>query len=602
MADSSLTAENLSPNYINPAYATPEQLASLREYAKQLMTGSQQQEVHRPWQGVSNIVNALVGGYEANRADKMQQASIQSGVDQTTPLIQQLLGGSHPNTSPSGGPVSSDDPAKQYGNNTVQTAGGDSVPLPPPLPLPHMNAGVDASIDPNLKRGISMAYANAPPDVQAQTSITSGHRSTPEQALLYQRHLMGGPLAAPPGMSQHERPLSGAVDLNDPTGYMHQVAPQYGYNFPVKGDYPHAQANPNFQPPTSPQQVASLDQSAGVVPAGTPPEQPQPSQQTAQSGQMDPRQIAQILQNPYIPKETKDMIMGLVQPKIITDPYNRPMTYRMGDPTGAHMIPGVPGGVMKEGEFGQGVKLPIVITPPASPGGQPNMSVPGSPAPNASGAAQPQSTFGAAQPFINQSIKNATAAKGAEAEAGKQGEAMVDMQNTGLEAKQQVGNLQTIQELGKQSGYGLGPAMQDWMAQHGIYTPGVSEVQAYKNMIPYMGVLLRPEGSGRLMQQELQNFNSAVGGLMTTPAGRETAFQALSRIAQYRTQIGEIASNTDIPASERMKQIYAIEPPKFDWKAINNAKSQQSTAGGASQPNQIDPAAIAEAKRRGLIP
>lgn len=41
--------------------------------------------------------------------------------------------------------------------------------------------------------------------------VTQGFRSTAQQAALYQKHLDGGPLAAPPGQSAHEAGL--AVDL-----------------------------------------------------------------------------------------------------------------------------------------------------------------------------------------------------------------------------------------------------------------------------------------------------------------------------------------------------------------------------------------------------
>lgn len=104
-----------APNFINPAYATPEQLASLREYSKQLMTGTGQQKVQRASQGFSNIVNALVGGYEGYRADQLQQQALQQGSAQTEALIAKLLeqpdqSGSAPSPAPSSAPVASADP------------------------------------------------------------------------------------------------------------------------------------------------------------------------------------------------------------------------------------------------------------------------------------------------------------------------------------------------------------------------------------------------------------------------------------------------------------------------------------------------------------
>jgi len=62
-------------------YATPDQLKSTYEYAKALMTGSGQQPVHHWTQGVSNMVNALVGGaldFSANRKEN-ESNSVRAG-------------------------------------------------------------------------------------------------------------------------------------------------------------------------------------------------------------------------------------------------------------------------------------------------------------------------------------------------------------------------------------------------------------------------------------------------------------------------------------------------------------------------------------------
>lgn len=57
-------------------YATPEQLAASREYAKALLYGKGQQEPIRHWtQGVSNMVSALVGGYDLYKAGQQERGS-----------------------------------------------------------------------------------------------------------------------------------------------------------------------------------------------------------------------------------------------------------------------------------------------------------------------------------------------------------------------------------------------------------------------------------------------------------------------------------------------------------------------------------------------
>lgn len=60
------------PNFVNPAYSTPEQRAALYAYSKALMNP---QPIKNGWQGLAEIARSLIGGYEGYRADQMAQAS-----------------------------------------------------------------------------------------------------------------------------------------------------------------------------------------------------------------------------------------------------------------------------------------------------------------------------------------------------------------------------------------------------------------------------------------------------------------------------------------------------------------------------------------------
>lgn len=69
-------AEEIS-NYLSTpdGYATPDQLAAVRSYAKALLQGEGQQNVHHWTQGVSNMVNALMGGLLVNKAASRELGS-----------------------------------------------------------------------------------------------------------------------------------------------------------------------------------------------------------------------------------------------------------------------------------------------------------------------------------------------------------------------------------------------------------------------------------------------------------------------------------------------------------------------------------------------
>lgn len=56
-------------------YASPNQLAAIREYSKYLLEGKGQQPVNHPLQGVSNIVSALMGGSILHDAGQSEKAS-----------------------------------------------------------------------------------------------------------------------------------------------------------------------------------------------------------------------------------------------------------------------------------------------------------------------------------------------------------------------------------------------------------------------------------------------------------------------------------------------------------------------------------------------
>lgn len=81
-----------SPNFVNPAYATPEQLATQRAYAAEL-TKRSGQPVNRPLGAVANLINALTGGIERNRAMDIQNQQAGQNASDMSAMIAQLQGG-----------------------------------------------------------------------------------------------------------------------------------------------------------------------------------------------------------------------------------------------------------------------------------------------------------------------------------------------------------------------------------------------------------------------------------------------------------------------------------------------------------------------------
>lgn len=90
-------------------YATPQQLAAAREYAKYNLQEGGQQPVKHWTQGLSNMVSALVGGYGQYRAGQRELASRNLAASDETPKLPGVGAAPAAGTSPSAlAPMSSD--------------------------------------------------------------------------------------------------------------------------------------------------------------------------------------------------------------------------------------------------------------------------------------------------------------------------------------------------------------------------------------------------------------------------------------------------------------------------------------------------------------
>jgi hypothetical protein len=87
-----------SPNFVNPAYATPEQLATQRAYAAELMKRSGQ-DVSHPTGALANALLAVTGGLERNRANEIQSQAAEGNASNMTALIRQLQQGQQPDAA-----------------------------------------------------------------------------------------------------------------------------------------------------------------------------------------------------------------------------------------------------------------------------------------------------------------------------------------------------------------------------------------------------------------------------------------------------------------------------------------------------------------------
>ena len=117
--DPSLAVPN-TPNFINPAYATPQQRLQLYQYANALM---QPQPIKSGWQGLASIANALVGGYMGHQADLAEQGGTLA--DQQRQQIINQASGANGALAPAGATSS---PAGGMPVSPAPDAGGNAAP------------------------------------------------------------------------------------------------------------------------------------------------------------------------------------------------------------------------------------------------------------------------------------------------------------------------------------------------------------------------------------------------------------------------------------------------------------------------------------------
>lgn len=160
-----------TPNYINPAYATPNQRAQLYAYANELM---KPQPVNNWAQGLGEIARSLIGGYVGHQADVQEQASqAQNKADFTN-----ALGAIESPQSSSGGQPPAPQPATAIPAVAPASAGGvpQTGTMPPevqkalfhasvdsgvPLPVLSAMAGQESSNNPNAPHGGLMQITDA---------------------------------------------------------------------------------------------------------------------------------------------------------------------------------------------------------------------------------------------------------------------------------------------------------------------------------------------------------------------------------------------------------------------------------------------------------
>lgn len=184
-----------------------------------------------------------------------------------------------------------------YGGTQPQAATPSSAPIAAGPTVPNDSNAMPGTVGMNMRLAdLSQDFMQDNPN----TYLSSGIRSTADQARLYADRANNPNPVAAPGTSNHERGM--AVDIGGMTPDQRAMLPQYGLAQPVANDPPHVELARNTQ-------VASNDPAALPVNAQATQGFAVPGQSTPQSGGLSQRavQLISALSNPNLPAAQKEI-------------------------------------------------------------------------------------------------------------------------------------------------------------------------------------------------------------------------------------------------------------------------------------------------------
>ncbi|MEJ0094557.1 MAG: transglycosylase SLT domain-containing protein [Methylocella sp.] len=491
-----------SPNFINPAYATPAQRQQLYAYANELM---KPQPVKSVAQGFGELARALVGGYTGHLADQQEQNSYAAQVGKTNDYLNspQGAGSSPPGAQTAASDISGPILQQESGNNpnvapSVDGARGQGQIMP-------------ATFAAYAKPGESIDNPSDNLAVHHRIIADYQQRYGGDPARVAVAYFSGPGNVAPPGS-----PTPWIADREDGNGktvssYVNDVTGRVKLAGPVP------------TPNSAPQQPAATS-APTVRPVANP-------QRNAAA--------ASLLAMPDLNPATAAILQREYSPQTLEDPYGGFHFATPAQGAGPSVTPQVHfGGVAVPGFAGETTTSP-------GPTGAPQTQVIAPSPPQ--GGPQAGNPLAGAAPLVNAGI----GFKAAEDEAGKDVDTLATYRNTGVQAKATLGMLDQAEQLGQKANYGFVPLMQNFLGKYGIKTDNLPDQQAYTAAVYALGAT-SPQIAGA--------FASSPPNLLT-PEGRQIAFENLKTLANYQAKVGEIAGDRSIPVAERMTRIQALPPP-----------------------------------------
>lgn len=570
-----------SPNFVNAQYATPQQLASMRQYGDQLM--KQSPTIHRPIQGIAQMLSSYLGGNMQHQADVQQQQAIGTATQQATPAYDAALGqapagaSAQPTANNGAGPSAPATPSPSADNGTgdifnrmigIESGGKQFDDSGAPLTSPKGAVGV-AQVMPGTAPEAAQ-YAGLPYDEQKYRTDPNYNAALGRAYFDHQVQTFGDPGMAAAAYNAGPGAVTDAVAKAQKSGgsYLSYLpAETQAYVQQAMGGSAgqaiNAAAPQAGQSSSLPANASALSATAGTMPRIPVGPAPQMTGQAPQNqmaaalmnGGGTPgvtgSQLAAIANNPWQSEKTKELAAALANPQILHDGLGNQFGYRPGQtPTpllkgatvGSISTPNYSGPIVMSGTPGN-VRTQLA-TPPSN---------------------DPSHPLSGVAPIVRDAQEMAN--QGADSAANVSSSAgIVDKaRNDAYTAKKTVGALQIANQSASQAGYGIIPNLKSFAGQYGIQTDGLSEIQAFQKSAQAVAAS-SPEGAA---------FAGAIPNLSTTPGGRKLIMQNITAIAQRSADMSKITDDDDLSTRQKAHQINGLPPAKVTMPAdvLNDAKT-----------------------------
>ncbi|MFG1340367.1 hypothetical protein [Xanthobacter autotrophicus] len=174
------------------------------------------------------------------------------------------------------------------------------------------------------------------------------------------------------------------------------------------------------------------------------------------------------------------------------------------------------------------------------------------------------------------------------------GKTFGSMYEEGVQANQDLAQIDRLRGFLGQSGSGLGPALTNVAAGFGINLgDGAGPGQAASAIISYLTPRQRVTGSGSSSDRDLAMFKGALASMMNTPEGNNLIIDTMQGLAEHKRAMGDIAGMVamqEIDPKEAIARIRALPDPYAKFKASQGQQpqgGQEGADGWTTLPNGV---------------